>query len=218
MGVVFVRTSTISSATRSNSAAPKPREVGARAAEADAGGVPGAVRVGRDGVAVGDHARIEQRRLGLPPGEPVGRHVDQDEVVVGATGHQGGPARGEALGERLCVVGHLLRVDLERGLPRLDQRHGLGRHHVGQRPAEDHRAAAVDVGGELLLGQHHPAARSAQGLVRGGGDHVRVGHRVLVAGEHLAGDQTGEVRHVDHQHRADLVGDLPHLREVHPAG
>ena len=44
-----------------------------------------------------------------------------------------------------------------------------------------------------------------------------VGHRVLVAGEHLARDQTGEVRHVDHQGGADLVGDLAHLGEVDPA-
>ena len=42
-------------------------------------------------------------------------------------------------------------------------------------------------------------------------------HRVLVAREHLAGDQPGEVGHVDHQGGADLVGDLAHLGEVHPA-
>ena len=47
---------------------------------------------------------------------------------------------------------------------------------------------------------------------------MRVRHRVLVAGEHLARHQSGEVRHVDHQRRADLVGDLAHLREVDPPG
>jgi hypothetical protein len=46
---------------------------------------------------------------------------------------------------------------------------------------------------------------------------VGVRHRVLVPGEHLAGDQPREVGHVHHQRRADLVGDLPHLGEVHPA-
>ena len=45
-----------------------------------------------------------------------------------------------------------------------------------------------------------------------------VRHRVLVAGEHLARDQAGEVGHVDHEGRADLVGDLPHLGEVDPPG
>ena len=46
---------------------------------------------------------------------------------------------------------------------------------------------------------------------------MRMRHRILVAGEHLARHQTGEVRHVDHQGRADLVGDLAHRREVDPA-
>ena len=43
---------------------------------------------------------------------------------------------------------------------------------------------------------------------------VGVRNRVEVAGEHLAGDQAGEVGHVDHQRGADLVGDLAHGREV----
>ena len=61
-----------------------------------------------------------------------------------------------------------------------------------------------------------PAARPAQRLVRGGRGDVGVRHGVLVAGEHLAGDEPGEVRHVDHQGRADLVGDLAQLGEVDP--
>ena len=43
-----------------------------------------------------------------------------------------------------------------------------------ERAAEDHRAAAVDLVGELGLAQHHAAARAAQRLVGGGGDDVRV--------------------------------------------
>ena len=45
-----------------------------------------------------------------------------------------------------------------------------------------------------------------------------VRNRVLVASEHLAGHQTGEVRHIDKKRRPDIVGDLPHLREVDTAG
>ena len=103
------------------------------------------------------------------------------------------------------------------GLPGLGQRHRLRGHHVGQRTAQHHRAPAVDVGGELLLRQHQSTARAAQRLVRGRGGDVGVRHRVLVAGEHLAGHQAGEVRHVHHQHGAHLVGDLAHLGEVHAA-
>ena len=107
--------------------------------------------------------------------------------------------------------------DLECRLPRLGEGDGLRRHDVRERSAEHHRAAAVDVAGELLLREHQTAPRPAQRLVRRGGGDVRVRHRVLVAGEHLAGHEAGEVRHVDHQGRADLVGDLAHLGEVHPA-
>jgi hypothetical protein len=60
------------------------------------------------------------------------------------------------------------------------------------------------------------ASTIPQRFVCGGGNHVRVRNRILVAGEDLPGDQTGEVRHVDHQGGPDLVGDLPHRREVDP--
>ena len=127
------------------------------------------------------------------------------------------PRRHEALGQRLGVVGDVLGVVGERRLPGLREGDRLGGHHVRQRTAEHHRAAAVDRAGVLLGRQHQPAARTAQRLVRGGGGQVRVRHRVLVAGEHLAGHQAGEVRHVHHQRGADLVGDLAHRGEVHPA-
>ena len=76
-----------------------------RGAETDAGGVPGAVGVGGDRVAVGDHAGVEQGRLGLTTGEAERADVEQHEVVVGAAGDQLGAARQEAVGQRLGVVG-----------------------------------------------------------------------------------------------------------------
>jgi hypothetical protein len=53
--------------------------------------------------------------------------------------------------------------------------------------------------------------------VGGRGDEVGVGDRVLLAGEHLARHQTREVGHVHQEGGADLVRDLAHLGEVHPA-
>ena len=53
-------------------------------------------------VAVGDDAGVEQRRLGLPAGEPERRHVEQHDVVVGAAGHELRAARQEPLGQRLA--------------------------------------------------------------------------------------------------------------------
>ncbi|PQM44512.1 hypothetical protein C1Y40_05332 [Mycobacterium talmoniae] len=85
-----------------------------------------------------------------------------------------------------------------------------------QRAAQQHRAASVDGVGVLRDGQDQPAARPAQRLVRRGGGDVGVRHRILVAGEHLAGHQPGEVRHVHHQRGAHLVGDLAHRGEVDP--
>ena len=38
----------------------------------------------------------------------------------------------------------------------------FARHHVTQRSAQHHRATAVDVGGELGLGQHQATARATQ--------------------------------------------------------
>ena len=189
-----------------------------RGAQADAGGVPGAVGVGGHRVAVGDHAGLEQRRLGLATGQAVLADVDEHQVVVGAAGDQVAAPGQEALGQRLGVVGDLLGVAAEGVLAGLGEGDGLGGHHVRERAAEHHRAAAVDAGGVLLGGQHDAAARAAQRLVRGGGDDVGVRDRVLVAGEDLAGHQPGEVGHVDHQGRADLVGDLAHPGEVDPAG
>ena len=55
------------------------------------------------------------------------------------------------------------------------------------------------------------AAAAADRLVRRRRDDVGVRHRARVQ---AGGDQPGEVRHVDHQQRADLVGDLAEAREV----
>ena len=69
----------------------------------------------------------------------------------------------------------------------------------------------VDLFGVLVLAQDHPGARAAERLVGRGRDDVGVLDRV---GMKPGGDQPGEVGHVDHQLRPDLVGDLTKAREV----
>ncbi len=59
------------------------------------------------------------------------------------------------------------------------------------------------------------AAGTAQGLVRGEGDDVGVGHRV---GVRAAGDEAGDVRGVEHEQRADLVGDRAERLGIDDAG
>ena len=55
-------------------------------------------------------------------------------------------------------------------------------------------------------GQDAAATRAAQRLVRGERDDVGVRHRVRVR---ATGDEPGDVRGVEHEQRADLVGDRP---------
>ena len=81
---------------------------------------------------------------------------------------------------------------------------------MGQGAAQHQRAAAVDVLLELLGAEDQSTPRPAQGLVGRRRHDVGVRDRVELALEHLAGDQAGEVGHVDHQDRADAVGDLAH--------
>ena len=55
------------------------------------------------------------------------------------------------------------------------------------------------------LAQDEPAARPAQRLVRRRRDDVRVRHRRRI---HARRDESGEVRHVHHEDRADLARDF----------
>ena len=73
----------------------------------------------------------------------------------------------------------------------------------------------VDRLGKFLAAEDHAASGTAQGLVGGGGDELAVGHGV---GMNARGDQARDVRHVDHQIRADLVRDRSEAREVDDAG
>ena len=67
---------------------------------------------------------------------------------------------------------------------------------------------AVDRLRVLLAAEDEAGARAGERLVRRRGDEVAVRHRVRVQ---PGGDEPGEVRHVAHQQRPDLVGDLAEL-------
>ena len=68
----------------------------------------------------------------------------------------------------------------------------------------------VDGGAVFFAGQDHAGARTAECLVRGGGDDVGLVARVRVD---AGGDEAGEVRHVDEQYGSDRIGDLAEARE-----
>ena len=69
----------------------------------------------------------------------------------------------------------------------------------------------VDGRGEILSADDEAGAGAAQSFVRGGGGDVRVRHGRRM---HAAGNQAGDVGHVEDVDGADLVGDLAHAGEV----
>ena len=95
------------------------------------------------------------------------------------------------------------------------ERDRLARDDVLERAAllarEDGR---VDLLRVLLAAQDQPAARAAERLVHRRGHDVGIRHRVRVDAGRTS---PAKWRHVDHQQRADLVGDLAEAREVEEA-
>ena len=186
-----------------------------RRADAQARGLHRRAGVERDRVAVHGDIDLREAVLGLPAAELGVAQIHQHQVHVGAAGqHAHAVARPQQLLGKRLRAGDRAPLALHEGIARGElEGHRLGGDHVLQRSSllarEDCR---VDLLGELLLAQDHPRARAAQRLVGRGRDDVsaerdRVG---VQARRH----QPGEVRHVDHQQRADLVGDLAEAAEV----
>src|SRR4029077_19121685 len=67
---------------------------------------------------------------------------------------------------------------------------------------------------EFLVAQNHAGPRSPERLVRGGGNNLGMRNRRRM---YAARDQASEVRHVHQVESTDLVGDLPHAREINNA-
>ena len=65
--------------------------------------------------------------------------------------------------------------------------------------------------GKLLPAEDHPSARAAQGLVGGGCDKFGVGHRARMEPRR---HQAGDMRHVNHHHRPDLVRNRSECGEI----
>ena len=138
-------------------------------------------------------------------------------MVLGSTRDEAGTAAHEPFGERSRVLDDATRVAGELRLARFGERDRLRRHDMRHRPSEHGRTALVDELGVFGCAQHEAAARPAQRLVRRRRDHVRVRYRIEVAGEDTTRDEPGEMRHVDHERRVDLVGDLAQDAEVRVA-
>ncbi|MPL75491.1 hypothetical protein SDC9_21315 [bioreactor metagenome] len=184
-----------------------------RGAETHARGHRRLFRVERDAVLVAGDMGPAERLLGGIALHALRAQVDQHHMGVGAAGDDVEAALHQLVGERLRVQHDLLGVVLELRTQRFAEGHGLAGDDMHQRAALDAREdRRVHLLGDLfVVRQDHAAARAAQRLVGGGGDHIRMreGRGVLAAGH-----EAREMRHVDHQPGADLVRDLAEFDEV----
>ena len=117
--------------------------------------------------------------------------------------------------QRRGVQNDLVLVGLEFVAQILLEADSLGGDDVHKRAAlragED---AGVDLLPKLLRAEDQRAARASEGLVCGGGDHMGIGHG---AGMLPGGDKARNMRHVDHEIRADGIGDFAHALKVDQA-
>jgi len=126
------------------------------------------------------------------------------------------PAIHEILGEHGGIGDHALLVALEGRTQRLAKGHGLGSDNVHERTALNAgENLAVQGFAHIFCRQNHAAARTAQGLVRGGGGDVGVRKWALVQ---TGGHKAGDVGHIYHQLGADLVGNLAEAGKINGAG
>ena len=119
----------------------------------------------------------------------------------------------EAVGEDLRAGERAFLALPELGLGGELERDGLAGDHVLERAAllsGEHRGVEL-LRQCLVVGEDDAAAGTAEGLVRRRRDHVGVRDG---GGVQSGGDESGEVRHVDHEVCADLVGDATERGEV----
>ncbi len=134
----------------------------------------------------------------MPPG-------NQFNSLRGQLGRQGGG-----------VFDDLPRVGLETPGHGFPEGYGLGGDDVHQRAALNAgKHVFVQQGGMVAVGQDEPAARTPQGLMRGGSDEIGVSDR---RGMDPTGDQPRDMRHIHHQISAHVSGDGAETFEIQGAG
>ena len=152
-----------------------------------------------------------QNGLGLLAADPERPQVAQRQVRVRPARDDPDALRRPDPARALETCGRPERRTRRRRIHRFLQADGLRGDHVLERPALHHREdRLVDRLGVLLAGQDDRAPRAAQGLVRREGHDVGERHRARVR---AARAQADEVRRVDPQDRADLVGDAPNAAQ-----
>jgi hypothetical protein len=178
----------------------------------------GGPRVFGNAIEIHDNAGLFQGNGGLGAGEVfVARpQIDQHQMVVSSATDHAVAVLGQRGSEGLGVFDDLLRVGLEFRLEVFAERDGFGGDDVHERsPLHAGEDGFVDLHGDLrIVGHDHPAARAAQGFVRGGRHNVSMWKRRRM---HAGGDEPGDVGDVGHQKGAAFVSDGAEFGEVDDA-
>ena len=169
-------------------------------------------RVERDGVLVQGDSDPLARLLRVRAGHADRLEVDQRKMRIGAAGDQPETFLGQAIGQGAGGSDRSVGVVGEVRLHGFLQTDGFGRDAVLEGTSLHHGEDRLVDGLRVLVpAQDHGPPGPPQRLVRREGHHVRVGHRT---GVRTARDEADEVRRVDHEDGADLVGDRAERGEV----
>ncbi|QTK78950.1 hypothetical protein AT6N2_C1164 [Agrobacterium tumefaciens] len=188
-----------------------------RRAETDTRGNEGLFRIERNAVLVAGDVSAAEGCFRTLACRVLLAKVNQHQVVVSAAGDDIEAAFDQGFSQRLGVLDDLCRIVLELRLQRFTEGNSLGGDDVHQRAALE---AREDGGVELLrqilvVGEDHAAARAAQRLVRGGGRNMAMRER---RGMLATGDETGDVRHIDHQVSANFISNFAEALPVPDTG
>ena len=138
-------------------------------------------------------------------------------MIVRTPGNDAQTVGFDSFGQGAGVLNNALGVVLEIRTQSFAERDGLRRNHMHQRPTlhpgEDRHVEWL--GQVVVIPKDHAGARTTQALVSGCRHDMGMGEG---RGMRAASDQSGNVAHIYHEIRADLVGHLAESLPVPDAG
>ena len=137
-------------------------------------------------------------------------------MIIRTSGDETDAALGEGVRQNGCVFNDLRLICLElitHGFLEADCLTGNDMHERAALRSREN--GAVYLLFKLVLAEDYGPSRTSEGLMGGAGDDIGIRHGARV---HARCDKAADVRHVDHEVCADLIGYLTHLGKVNEAG